>query len=336
MQDKINSIQLLRVILTVLVILDHYAPSYVTQFLLPGSHLFFVIGGFFLYFVALRAKEHKTSIIQYMKKRWARIIPPAFAVLVIALFMGLLQIEDMPAYLTLTHQVVFDVTNVTPFWYISAFFWSQVIVFAILTAFRPTLALIILGTIGLISVIILFQHEALWVWQGHIFGFLNPGLLRGLFGLTLGVTAAVIVQKRGIKSAKKPYLGVLEIALLIAFIASYMSGPYIVWSGTNYQILLLTNVLIFVPLMILFVQSKGWISAFLNRQAVFEKIAIYAYPAFISQEVMVHPFHGKFDLPGWLECVFIVAAPFLFAVVYVHLIEPGAKFCWKQFRSKIY
>ncbi|MEO0416391.1 MAG: acyltransferase, partial [Verrucomicrobiota bacterium] len=88
-QNRRIDIQLLRALAVLAVIVFHYQPS-----LLPGGYLgvdvFFVISGFLITGIILRAKEDGTfSLWQFYSRRILRILPALSIVLLVCLLLGI-------------------------------------------------------------------------------------------------------------------------------------------------------------------------------------------------------------------------------------------------------
>lgn len=310
---KLNSIEFFRVFLTVLIILYHYASF--KSIIMNGTDIFFIIGGFFLANAVARAKRNHTGTKQFFISRFWRLAPPVWFLTLAALTLGMLRLIDIPFFLTLTYIPFSGIKNLTPFWYVSAFFWGQVVLFWVLRYTKPRYSYPLIGLMAGAALTVLLKTKLLLNCCTQIYGFADAGFLRAILWLAVGVFVANIAAK--VKLPNSKVSGAIEI-LLLGLIGYIYFGSF--YGNTP---VVLTMLALFAILLVFMARSQGFFTKWLNRQEVFGKISEYAYPAFLSQHIIWKNLLENKGIPDLLLTSLMVALPFVFAIVWNHIIWPG-------------
>ncbi|MDR1027507.1 MAG: acyltransferase family protein, partial [Rickettsiales bacterium] len=283
-KQKINSIELFRIFVVVCVFMRHFAPKPVSGLIINGSNIFFIIAGFFLYGVAEKVRESNLSIGDYIGRRFGRIAMPLFFALILAASIGMFSWTRLPVSLSMAPELLINMHPMGGTWYVFALFWAQILLFGILTKMQRDKALFVIGILGAAACYALVAGNGLESIDKASLGFANDGMLRGIFGASLGVLVGCAADRFNptqIAGRKKAMVSAAELGLLALFVCNHLSGE-------RTQIAELSDVIIFAWLLFMMAANRGYMAAILNRQNWLAKISRYVYPAYVLQYIMMN------------------------------------------------
>lgn len=175
---------------------------------------FFIVSGYFLYQTFIIKKK---SLKKYFYSRLYRLYPTYFTILLIYLFFSIIFPQFYGDYslvdwvisaisdIFLLQSVGLDIPNVTrlrfnpPDWYVSAFFWSSILLYGILKFKNLCIKCLMAIVICIYSLYFIFRVGGLNELWGYYYILYMP-LWRALAGMSVGVLLGMILQKEYIRN----------------------------------------------------------------------------------------------------------------------------------------
>ncbi|MDR1027133.1 MAG: acyltransferase [Rickettsiales bacterium] len=315
---KLYAIDFWRVLMTILIIWFHYRTGAAREVLkLNGGlmvSMFFIMAGFFMWRAVGR-----DSVAAYIKDRWLRLAPPAILVLAIAaaaFHYPWSSVASGAGMLGIFGEKVFQ--NWTPFWYIWALFWSQIILFAFVKlSDNKDRALFWIATLSIIGITAMFAENN---WGGHTkygFGFITIGMIRGICWTGAGMILARAdeVLRFAKTRAAGVWFSIAEIAAAAWLIFELLFGA--TRGNPRLEMLALAA---FAWILISHKNNLGVLSRAMNKWSFWGRASAYCYTAFVCQELI-----GKW-LKHWAEpwskLAMLAICAFGFAVFYERVAAP--------------
>jgi peptidoglycan/LPS O-acetylase OafA/YrhL len=204
--DRFEALDACRGIAALAIAIYHFLPRW-------GGYLavdfFFILSGFVLARTYLY-RDSPIGLREFTGRRLARLYPYHLFTLLVFLLLQLFSGRGLPSYedgtfvtflqqTTLTHNIGLNPKGLTwnyPSWSVSVEFWVNILFALFITRNSRTSMLLILPVIGLGVIYVNTGH--LETQADNYFGFLNSGMVRGLFEFLLGVlTYRIYLQIRG-------------------------------------------------------------------------------------------------------------------------------------------
>lgn len=246
---------------------------------------FLIIGGYFLYH-SVRKTMNK-SFLELSMNRFFRLWPVmALYTLIMVLFWNLNKQTGL-FYITFLHATGISLEETGIIWYIAPYFWSSLLVMAILRKCDRKTSGIILSLIAYFSYAISLNTVGGFS-RTVVFDFLSLAVVRCLAGVSVGVLSAMAIEEfrriynpenetklsRGITFS---VLSVMETASLAVLLKLFIFGkepfknPFVV-------------IIFFLLFFVIAINNAGVLSKVLNRP-IFGKLGRYSYSIYVMQQV---------------------------------------------------
>lgn len=285
------------------------AKGYNTRFCVE---LFFILAGFFLYKRIIKTD----SVFDLIKKTYFRLLPAFLFIFVLCDIFGGASTTDLPSVLTLTagSGIVKQATGWGD-WYVSTYFWCFCLYSGLFYFYRKQA---VFGTLILIYTSLSIKFHGQYVFQGAYSNIIPCDVIRGLYAMGMGIIAALLSEKVEVvfnnNIFKKLFFGVCEIVCLI-YVFNYVAR------GVNLSYFEVSAV--FSILTVLFYNSAGFLSTWLNRADKICCVSRYVYPVFLCHILSMLILHAKgvdgIDPVAWLFIAF--GSAIMLALIEYHLIE---------------
>lgn len=319
--DKINSIEILRVIFTFAIIMFH-----IFVFIDPKQEVFiycrrsffavdffFIIAGFFL--CGSFAQNFKTWII----KRFSRLFPAFFAITIIC------AIYTHPPFYSLLMDFsllsgigIFEKAPLCVYcWYILPLFWVSCLYCCVSNIIKNKFNfLFFVSILVYFSFVILFCKDM--CVTGHVKNVLyifNIGCLRAITGIGIGILVRMLFYNPNIKL--KQFSRILFTGLEL-FLFSYLMAQFFFVPANHTINYNLGYIIIFTSLFLLLVNNYGYFSFILNKFNI-NGISKYCYCWYIAQEIP--PRILSVTLPYGEYITYSLLTTILAGIILYHLVE---------------
>lgn len=302
---------------------------------------FLVMAGFFLCRSILSKHKASKTFAEIATDRFVRLWPVfAFYTLVHGLFFRL-DLESALNYLLLLHATGLSMSHIGIIWYIAPFFWGSLFVAAVLKAFRPQIAGLLLGTLAFLGYAVNIQHTNGGLGREVVFSFLSLALVRAIAGLSLGCLLSFGVDS--IPPAppgptRRSRLGTVAATLLEIATGGLLFKLLLVGRGNLRNSM--TVVFLFVFFAFLLVLRRGLLSRVLDWRG-FDFLGRYSYSIYVMQQtafyMLMRSLWKKTELLQERPlAVLVVSAVFTIAVgvATYHLVERPCALVWRRARAK--
>lgn len=324
--EKIYTIEFLRVFFVFFIILghimrqNHFIKENVLNFFNTKTmhtwfvvEFFFIIGGFFLYNRILSTP----NIFTLIKKIYTRLLPPLLFVFFLCVISGTCSFNKFPTILSLTTGLTIpgEVTGWGD-WYVGVYFWCSLL---FISLFSNNLRQGFLWASALSYITLCLKFNAPYDgWMKTYYTVIGNQLVRGIYSMGLGITAAYLSDKVRIidKIGVTLFFGAFEIYCLISiftYIARASHTPFNFWEIE----------IIFALFLISTANSLGFISKYLNKVKKIHLISRYSYPIFLGHIPFIK-FLLQHQNCGFNDTTFgliIMEGAILTGVIEYHLIE---------------
>ena len=333
--NKIYNIEFLRFLFTVIILYFHILHANIipytgeqqkylelqdlSKWASVAVQCFLVIGGFFLYQSEKRRAQE--SFIDTFLDKLARLWPVfAFYVLISLCFFNM-KWESALYQLTFLHCTGISLEYKGIIWYIAPYFWSIILISAILRFFSKRKAVLIISLIAYVGYAMNINYTHGGFGRDIAFTFVSLGFVTTLSGVALGVLIAVLLE--GIRSRfpswKKPLIltivsTAIEIAALFLLVKKMTLGK---GSLSN----AFTLVILFSCLFVSFLCGRGLLGRLVNRP-FWGVLGRYSYSIYVMQQISFYIMARTF----WKNTFFLrehVFLSLLFSVVFSVIIGIG-------------
>ena len=298
---------------------------------------FLIMGGYFLYVSYERAPEK--PFMEYAVNRFVRLWPVfAFYTLCTLLLGGKIS-EDTLLDLAFLRCTGISLSYKGIIWYIAPFFWSSLLIFAILKYCRHGVSGILIALICYFGYAINLNNTDGKLGRYVVYGFLSLGFLRVLAGMCLGCLIGMAVSSsRGILShSRTPFrcfvVSCAEIGSFLALLLLFLTNAFQVKNAFS-------GIILFSILFLCFLSEEGILSRLLNRR-IFAWFGKYAYAIYVMQQVSFYILARTFWKNTSFLCEHVVSTILislafcvLVGFVTYHLIEKPAVTLFKKWESR--
>ncbi len=302
---------------------------------------FLLMAGFFLY---QSYQKHRTkSFFEFTLDKLARLWPVyAFSVL-LSIFFYKSSPESIILDLCFLRctGISMDYKGIT--WYIGPFFWSCLIIFAVLKYFDSRKTPILLATMAYLGYCVNLNSTHGGLGRETIFSFLSLGMLRILSGLCVGCLLAIFL-----KSCKKYYIpkhaNLRTTVIIISIIELVTLGillSYFLIGKPQFNNAFAT-IIIFIAYFTCALNNTGLISKLTNHK-FFSFMGKYAYAIYVMQQSSFFILSKTL----WTKCEFLYAHTYralvisiifsvLLGIAVYHLIEQPAIKVYKKWKEETF
>ncbi len=305
----------------------------ITEFSFMKSYTFmellFMIGGFQLFAYYKRIENDEVSFVDYMKRRCSRLFPMTIITTVFMYIFGAIYLHltgefwgNITLELYQFWQSIFNVqvwiSNIHfyngPLWYVSVYFLCIILFYFLVRLGKST-------KIGIFAMCIPMLAAVAINYYGLAIPFMNPDLGRGYYAFFLGVFVAYILPK-----LQKDTVYKFCFFSIIAYVILYTFFKDLVYSDNRFDLVLITTICFYAPLLMLFATNKKLDSIVGNKVLVgLGKISysmyVWNFPFYLFLVVFEKAFSVEI-LYGQVHMYYIFAiAQVLWAVVSYNFIE---------------
>lgn len=318
MKQKNTTIEFFRVVLTICVIIGHI---YCTLFRKEGEQLvsmqnmcvdaFFILSGVFLARGIDRIREGDIdALIGYQLNRIKRLFPMYFLVAVMTIiYKFLCGNKSILSYWTI-FLFVDGINNfpvlVTGAWYVSALFWSGLIIGYLLYGYRKKALVFHFPIIIFVSMTIMYTS-----WGGlslntapYFLGFISSGFLKALLGMSVGVELYYVSLyfEKNIEKYEEGFVrfvsGAIEILSTIGIVYCFSRGGV---QKSDYLIYFF-----FTPLLLVVLHGNEQLYKF-GRNKIWANIGKYTYGIYLSHTLLLEILKRKMDFSNYNQIICYVA-----------------------------
>jgi len=301
---------------------------------------FLVISGFFLY---KSIKKHiDKDFIELLLDKIVRLWPVFFVYTAISVVVYKTPLETALLDLFFLRATGLSMSNTGIIWYIGPFFWSTILIMAILTVCEKSGLLII-------SVLSYFGYAInLNTYNGGLgrdirYGFVSTAMCRVFAGLAVGCLLAAgmrVYEKRFGKNVtgKNEKLAGVRIFTVLETTVIYFLAKALLWDKTTISNGI-TAVILFAILVFCMVSGHGLWAKVLNRK-IFGVLGRYSYSIYVMQQIAFYILRKTF----WRNTAFLnehIAAALIIStlltvlvgVVTYHIVEVPAVKMYNKWKS---
>lgn len=294
---------------------------------------FLIMGGYFLY--QSEARHRKQPFIEVFTDRLARLWPVlAFSALISVIFFGMKKE-------TAAHELsMIFCTGIAPeyeeyIWYIAPYFWSSMLITALLRTFEKKRALLILAVVAYLGYAINLNVGNGGFGRKVVLTFISLGFTRVLAGLSLGALLAAAMEafeRRFGRSTNAIFWTAVEVAAL-----SFLIQVFVIGKGrlTNMFII----VIAFAALLVSFMNGAGMVGRALNLE-VLGVLGRYSYSIYVMQDITFRLLRETlWRHEGFLEAhvlwTFVISLAFaaLVGVGTYHLVERPCLMWYRRWKA---
>ena len=284
-KPRLYAIEFLRIFFVFFIILGHIMERYpeINQHTLAffhtkamytsfGVEFFFIIGGFFLYKRMLSAP----NIFDLIKKIYTRLIPALLLVFLLCVVSDTTSITKFPSIFSLTIGLTIpgEATGWGD-WYVGVYFWCSLLFIGL---FYGNIGRGFLWTGILAYFTLCLKFNAPYDgWMKTYYTIIGNQLVRGIYSMGIGITAAYLTDK--IKIPNKKSIRVIFTILEAYFLICVFN--YIVRTSHSHFNFFEMEI-IFAFLIFCIANSYGYISKYINSFSKIQLISRYTYPIFLG------------------------------------------------------
>ncbi len=330
--SKLNSIELLRIIGVILILvfhafyfLDKHCEIY--KYCRTGGYyveLFFIIAGFFLPNILY----NKISFKKFALKKIIRLFPIVFTVTIfVNIFHSHLPLYKLlPDFMLLNSVGFYQNIVLCGFcWFLYVLFWVCCFYYCLLNFIKNKEIFTFIVSIIIYASLIILTNGA----YGHninAYQVFNTGVLRGLAGVGIGIIIRLHFYNPNFRKPKICHLIFTAIEVFIlAYILIYFTLVPITQAIQN----LISYMIIFSTIVVLFVNNCGYLSMILNR-INFYSIGKYAFSIYIMQTIPAVFLHITKQINGYTYVGLYLLCSILLGVAAYHAIEVPCRKIYKS------
>ena len=295
---------------------------------------FLIMGGYFLYHS--EARHRQQPFIEVFTDRLARLWPVlAFSAAISVIFFGMKKERAVhEVSMLFCTGIIADYEEYI--WYIAPYFWSSMLIIALLRTFEKKRALLILAVVAYLGYAVNLNVNHGGLGREVVFSFLSLAFVRVLAGLSLGVLLAAAMEafvRRFGRSTNVVFWTAVEVAAL-----SFLIQVFVIGKGrlTNMFII----VIAFAALLVSFMNGAGMVGRALNLE-VFGLLGRYSYSIYVMQDITFCLLRDTFwKHEGFLEAhvfgTFAISLAFaaLMGVGTYHLVEKPCLMLYQRWKTK--
>ena len=295
---KNHSIEFLRILFSIIIVCFHITHSNIMPYVGENEiylkfqemthwasaivECFLILGGFMLY--TSYSRNPGKSYIEYAITRFMRLWPVYAFYIICTLLLGDSIGEDTLLDLFLLRCTGISLSYIGIIWYIAPFFWSSLLIYAILKYIKPGVAGILLSMIAYWGYAINLNTLDGIFGREIAYSFVSLGMLRVAAGISLGVLISM-----GMEAFQKRFPTIRPSSVSVMLASALELGSL----GLLLKLFVISNqpfqnmfsvIVLFTVLLICFVSHQGILSRFLNKP-VFSSLGKYAYSIYVMQQV---------------------------------------------------
>lgn len=244
---------------------------------------FLIIGGYFLYQSEKRRAQE--PFINTFLSKFARLWPVfAFYVLISLCFFNMNR-ESALFQILFLHCTGISLESNQIIWYIAPYFWSIILMVAILRLFQKKKAILIISLIAYIGYAMNINYTQGGFGRDVVFTFVSLGFVRTLSGVALGIIIAVLME-----SISKSLSPCTEHTFVLAIISSALEVVTVFFLlkkmllGRGSLTNMFTLVILFAFLFVSFLCGRGILGRVLNRP-FWGIVGRYSYSIYVMQQI---------------------------------------------------
>lgn len=278
---------------------------------------FFIIGGFFLY----KRLISGASPFDQIKKTWVRLAPGLLFAFFLCVCLCKMPLAHLPAVLTLalgTGQTSPDAQIIQcGAWFMGVYFWTTCLLLGIFQL-PKRFAFLVLGVLMYSILTLHLSNPKHNLAISPNFGIVTAGMIRGIYGMGLGVFTGFLAQQIVLPQRLLAKLvGTTLEVWCLATIYIFIFRPH--HSHISYWEVMATMAMLILSIS----QSWGYLSQLLNRCSRIHYVSRYVFPALMGHIVMMRLLdtHNKFNFDFSEALIFVIGGGAILGVIEYHLIE---------------